>query len=201
MKRVRALSLMVIIGMVLLITGCWIPENFEANVTVNKDGSYTFTYDGTLTFALALTAAKEGSLTQKDEAEFEKEAEKMRQEPGFKEVNYLGKGRYKVLVEKSGKPGEQYYFLSREMKIFSVVPQQDASIQITAARFSNKDLNELKSIGAKVNGNLTVSVEKGVKVIKHNAQSEPKLFGLFGGYKWEIKSVDADPIIIVQPSS
>lgn len=201
MNNFRAFSLLVVTSMALLLDSCWIPENFEANVTVNKDGSYTFTYDGTLTFALALAAAKEGSLTQKEEAEFAKEAEKYRNEPGFKKVKYLGKGRYKVLVEKSGKPGEQYYFLSREMKIFSVNPQQDGSIKITATRFSKKDLNELKSIGAKINGNLIVSVERGVKVIKHNAQSEPKLFGLFGGYKWEIKSVDADPIIIVQPSS
>jgi len=87
------------------------------------------------------------------------------------------------------------------MSIFSVMTQHDGSIKITAARFSKKDLNELKSIGAKINGNLIISAEKGVKVIKHNAQSEPKLFGLFGGYKWEIKSVDADPIIIVKPSS
>ena len=201
MIKFRTFSLIVTLGIALLLSGCWVPENFEANITVNKDGSYTFTYDGTLTFALALAAAKEGSLSKKDEAEFEKEAEKLRKEPGFKKVEYLGKGRYKVFVEKSGKAGERYYFLSREMKIFAVKPRQDGSIEITAARFSKKDLNELKSIGAKVNGTLTVSVEKGVKVLKHNAQSEPKMFGLFGGYEWEIKSVDVEPFIVVQPSS
>jgi len=199
--KIRAFSLIITFGMALLLAGCWIPENFEADITVNKDGSYSFTYDGTLTFALALAAAKEGSLSQKDEAEFEKEAEKIRKEPGFKKVEYLGKGRYKVLVEKSGKAGERYYFLSSEMKIFSIKPQEDGSIVITAAKFSKKDLSELKSIGAKVNGTLTVSVKKGVKVIKHNAQGEPKLLGLFGGYSWEIKSAEAEPFIVVQPSS
>jgi len=114
-KNLRVLSLVTIASIfLLLLSGCWIPEDFDANVKVNKDGSYTFTYDGTLTFALALAAAKEGSLSQKDEAEFKKEGEKIRQEPGFKEVKYLGKGRYKVFVEKTGKPGESYYFLSRD---------------------------------------------------------------------------------------
>ena len=201
MMKFRAFSLIITLGIALLLSGCWIPENFKANITVNKDGSYTFTYDGTLTFALALAAAKEGSLSKKDEADFEKEAEKIRKEPGFKKVEYIGKGRYKVFVEKSGKAGERYYFLSSEMEIFAVKPQQDGSIEITAAQFRNEDLNKLKSIGAKVNGTLTVSVEKGVKVVKHNAQSEPKLFGLFGGYEWEFKSVDAKPFIVVQPSS
>lgn len=198
-KNLRMLPLVTITSIVLLLTGCWIPESFQANVTVNKDGSYIFTYDGTLTHILALAAAKEGSLSQKDEAELKKEAEKIKREPGFKEVKYLGKGRYKVFVEKSGRHGESYYFLSKEMKIFAVQPQKNGTVKITAVRPSKKDLNELKSIGAKIDGNLTVSVAKGVKVLKHNAQSEPKVFGFFGGYKWEIKSPEADPFIVVQP--
>jgi hypothetical protein len=43
-------------------SGCWIPENFDAKVTLNKDGSYTFTYDGTLAFALAVAATKDRAL-------------------------------------------------------------------------------------------------------------------------------------------
>jgi hypothetical protein len=185
----------------LFITGCWIPEDFTANVKVNNDGSYTFTYDGTLTYAPALAAAKDGSLRQKDEVEFRKEGEKIRREPGFKDVKYLGKGRYKVLVEKTGKRGETYFFMSREMKIFAIQPQKDGSVRISAIRPSLKDINELKSIGAKMAGTLTVSVAQGVKVVKHNAQSEPSFYGLWGGYKWEIKSPDADPFIIVKPTT
>ncbi len=196
----RALSFVTIIGIVLLTAGCWIPESFEANVTVNKDGSYKFTYDGTLTFALALAAAKDGSLSRKDEADLKREAEKMRREPGFKDVKYLGKGRYKVFVEKSGKPGEPYYFVSREMKMFVVQPQKDGALNIHAVLPSKKDIDQLKSVGAKIDGSLTVSVAKDVKVIKHNAQSEPKVFGLFGGYKWGIKSLDVNPFIVVKPS-
>lgn len=41
------------------------------NAKVEKDGSYTFIYEGTLTSALTLVAAKEGPLSQKDKAEFE----------------------------------------------------------------------------------------------------------------------------------
>jgi len=200
--RIRAFLLAITLGITLLLSGCWIPENFEANITVNNNGSYTFTYDGILTFALALAAAKEGSLSNKDEAALEKEVEKIRKEPGFKKVEYMGKGRYKVFVEKSGKAGEPYYFLSSHIsEIFAIKPQQDGTIKITAARFSNKDLNKLRSIGANVNGTLAVSIEKGVKVLEHNAQSEPKMFGLFGAYEWEIKSIDARPFIVVQPSS
>ena len=186
--------------LLLALGGCWIPENFDAKITINKDGSYSFTYDGTLTFGLALAAAQQGSLSAKDEAEFQKEAERLRREPGFKKVDYQGKGRFKVLVEKAGGRGEPFYFVSREMKIFAVLPQPDRTVMVTAIRPSQEDIKQLNSIGAKIEGTLSVSIANGVQVVKHNADSEPTFFGLFGAYKWQIKSPNADPMIIVKPS-
>jgi hypothetical protein len=183
------------------VAGCWIPEKFTARVVINKDGSYSFTYDGILTFALALAAAKEGKLSPKDEAAFKKEEEKIRKEPGFKKVTYTGNGRYEVLVERERKQGEPTYFVSRETKIFSVVPKQDGTIEVSGLKLTEKDLAELRKIGAKVDGYLKVSVGKGVEVVKHNASSTPKFFGLFGDYEWHIKSPDVAPFIIVRPSS
>jgi len=201
LRKLRIIPLTAIVSIVFLVVGCWIPENFEAKISVKKDGSYTFIYDGTLTYALALAAAKDGSLSREDEAEMQREAATLRREPGFKHVDYLGKGRYKVYVEKVGRPGEPYYFLSQEMKIFAVRPLKDGTINITGIRPSKSNIQEFKSIGAKMDGKLTVSVARGIKVLRHNAQSEPYLFGLLGSYKWEIKSPDVDPFIVLKPSS
>lgn len=189
----------VVIASVLALSSCWIPENFDAKIAINKDGSYTFTYDGILTFALALAAARHGALSVQVENDLQKEAVKLNQEPGFKRVEYQGKGRFKVLVERSAKPGEPLYFVSRELQIFAVVPQQDRTITISAVRPKAEDLRQLNAIGAKTDGTLSVSVANGVRVLKHNAESEPSFFGLFGAYKWRINSPAADPIIIVQP--
>ena len=52
-----------------VLSGCWVPENFVANVQVDKDGGYTFVYDGTLAFWPALAAIKEGSFDKKMEEE------------------------------------------------------------------------------------------------------------------------------------
>lgn len=197
-QRYRVLFFVLLIA---LLSGCWIPEKFDAKVEVNKDGSYKFTYDGTLTFALALAAAQKGALSAQDEAAFKKEGDKISHEPGFKKVEYLGKGRYKVLVEKIGKPGEPYFFMSKELKFFSILPQKDGVISIAAIHPDQKSIQELNSIGAKIDGTLTVTVANGAKVLKQNAQSEPSAFGLFGGYKWQIKSSDeTPPLIVIQPA-
>lgn len=200
-RAMKAALLTVILVLCVVLSACWIPENFEAKVAINKDGSYTFTYDGTLTFGLALAASKEGALSPADEAELQKEAAKIRQEPGFKKVEYQGKGHYKVFVEKAGKPGEPLYFVSQEFKLFAVLPnKQDHTVTVTGIRPSPEDIKQLNSIGAKIDGSLSVSVASGVKVIKQNAQIEPSLFGLVGAYRWQIKSPDAGPVIVVQPT-
>ncbi|MFA7346283.1 MAG: hypothetical protein WCZ86_00850 [Desulfurivibrionaceae bacterium] len=196
LQKARILFVFAIISIFLF--GCWVPEKFQAKVAVNKDGSYTFVYDGILTFAAVLMAGQ-GELSARDEADLKKEAVKIAKEPGFKKVDYLGKGRYKVLVEKIGKPGEPYYFLSRESQILSILPQKDGTVSVSAIRPDKKAIQELSSIGVKIDGTLSVSVASEAKVLKHNAQSQPKLFGLLGDYKWQIKSPDENPVIVVQP--
>jgi hypothetical protein len=61
-----------------------------------------------------------------------------------------------------------------------------------------RDLQDFTKLGAKVNGSLEVSIANGVKVIKHNAESEPYFFGLLGDYKWSIKSPGPEPTIELQ---
>lgn len=197
----RTYRVMVALILIVIVEGCWIPEKFTARIVVHEDGSYTYTYDGILTFALALAAAKEGKLTPKDEAVLKKEEEAIRREPGFKKVSYSGNGRYDVFVERTCKAGEPTFFVSRETMIFSIVPKQDGTIEISSFKLTEKDLIQLRNIGATVNGYLKVSVDKGVEVVKHNVSSTPKFFGLFGDYEWHIKSPDAAPYIYVRPSS
>jgi hypothetical protein len=200
MRKPFRIQLLFTLIVALSLWACWIPENFDVKVNINKDGSYTFIYDGTLTFALALAAAKDGKLSDKDEAGLQKEAGDLRRDPGFKKVEYQGKGRYKVYVEKSGKPGEPLYFISRDMAFFTILSKENHTVAVTAVRPKEKDIQQLNSIGAKMEGTLSVSVPSSLKVIKQNAESEPMFFGLFGAYKWQIRSPDANPEIVVQLS-
>jgi len=77
----------------------------------------------------------------------------------------------------------------------------DGTVAISGTRPSTKDLEELDRLGAKVEGRLSVSVPMGARVVRHNAQSEPSFWGLFGAYNWEIKSPGANPLIVVHLSS
>lgn len=60
---------------------CWIPEAFEAKVSIRQDGSYAFTYDGVLTSALAAAGAKDRKLSKGDEAKLKELEDEIRQDP------------------------------------------------------------------------------------------------------------------------
>jgi hypothetical protein len=139
-------------------------------------------------------------LSREDKAQLGDLVEEMRTTPGFKKVKYLGKGRYKVYVDKQCVPDERFYFLSKQIDYFSIQPQQNGAIIIKGAQIRRNDIEQLKSIGVQIRGRLTVRVKKGVRVIKHNADKEPRFFGLFGDYEWEIRSFETAPFIVVQPS-
>lgn len=83
MKKIHAVSLVLVASTLIALNSCWIPENFKVNVTVNKDGGYTFIYDGTLMYAPTVAAANKGELTQEDTEAGEKE---LREESGIKKI-------------------------------------------------------------------------------------------------------------------
>jgi hypothetical protein len=195
----RKISAALLLLLLLITAGCYIPEQFDAKILINKDGSYSFTYDGTLTNFMVLAAAKEKALTAKDEADLKKAVSEFSKTPEFKKVEYQGKGRYKVLVQKTGKKGEPYYFLSQDLNYISVVPKPDGTMEVRSFSPSAKDLKDLKQIDAKIDGKLMVKLPRGMKVLQTNAQGKPKFFGLIGGYTWSIKKPEDAPFIILKP--
>ena len=194
MRNYRALLLTVTAGLLLSLSSCFLPEDFEVTISVKQDGSYTFQYDGNLVFVMALSAKKEGKLTKEDEKSLKEQEKKLLESPGFKKAKYIGNARYKVLVEQSGKPGVDYYFISKEMSIFSIKGQSDGSVEIKALQMSAKDLEGLKSVNVTIAGTLSVLLDKGVKVIEHNADKASP-----GLYQWRIKNPEKAPFIIIKP--
>lgn len=186
------------VGAVSLLTACLIPEKFEAKIDIKSDGSYSFAYDGTLALGIALDAVEKGKLDAKTEADLQKMIVELKKDPAFKKVEYIGRARYKVQVEKLGKAGETYHFISRESKIISITPQKDGTVVISAMKLDRKLIDQLAALGSKIDGSLSVSLGSGVKVVSHNASSEPSLFGMLGSYKWSIKSPDQVPSMVVK---
>ena len=175
------------------------PEQFDASVSVHADGSYTYSYDGNLIFVPALVQlCRGGYLEAHFETQLKNAAAQLIQE-GFQSAEYLGGGRYLVALERSRARGQPSYFPSREMKVFSIRPQPDGSIIISASRPDASAPCQLIGTDAEIDGKLAVRLAEAVEVLEHNAQIAPSSPAGLGAFQWRIKSPDADPFMIVRP--
>lgn len=168
----------------LLLAGCYAPENFNAQLDFDDDGSYTFHYKGNLAYVpLIVDMQKKNMSTDKEKQVAQDHLAKIKKDGNVKSAEYIGKGRYKLEIEEKLKPGEKLNF----MGFFSVVHAKDGSIKVSTSEVKQKDKGSLESLGLNVNGTLSVSVPKNAKVLSSNADSTPTL-GI-GDYKWNIKSL------------
>jgi hypothetical protein len=92
---------------VLSLCSCMIPENFTGKYTLNPNGDYTFSYDGTMVDGMALFAksqAKEKGkeIDSSDKAMIDKNVETFRQDRRVKEFKESASDTYKVRTEEKG---------------------------------------------------------------------------------------------------
>lgn len=189
-----------VVGLLSVLGGCYVPEEFTATVTINKDGSYTYAFEGTVAHGLAAMAAKTPGLTQKEEQALKDETPKLKT-GDVRRVEYVGKGRYETLIEHVGARNVPSYFPSQESLLFGIEPQGDGTIRFFAHRPTAKNFQDLQQAGLKLDGTIVVKLQNGVTVITQNADSQPSLFGLMGSYKWRINGPGATPEMIVRPGS
>ncbi|MEJ7805172.1 MAG: hypothetical protein WKG03_04550, partial [Telluria sp.] len=162
----------------LLVSGCLVPEKFDAKADFQADGAYTFTYVGTVVHAMAAMqiAQSGGKMGAQDEKMFQQEAVVLRKKPDVRDVQYKGDGRYQLSFASQRKQGEPLNALD----FFKVRTDKDGVTTVSSAEVTPKARKELAQLGIKIDGTLALSLPKSAQVISHNATSTPKLFGLVG---------------------
>lgn len=174
----------------MLMNSCFFPEQFDAKITINKDGTFSLRYDGILTFIPAKQAEAQEKLTPEEENQFKQLEQQLLKEPGFKKAEYQGHGRFKVLCERTGNLNSSVYFPGKDNTILSIAPTQDGKIEVRGMKLSKDDAAGLRQLKMQVDGRVEISTD--ATVVSHNAKDTPKLGGLWGAYAWQIKNVD-DP--------
>ncbi|MRX06783.1 hypothetical protein GJ697_02935 [Pseudoduganella sp. FT25W] len=182
----------------MLLTGCLIPERFNAKAEFQPDGSYSFTYAGTAVHAMAaMQLAKAGKLTAKDDESLEREVAALKRNPDVRRATYKGNGRYDLALESKRKSGQALDVLS----IFTVRTGKDGVITIASGELDEKGKKQLAQLGIKLDGTLDITVPKNAEVLSHNATSAPSLLGLVGTYSWKIGSIEQRPFMKIRMKS
>jgi hypothetical protein len=79
------------------------------------------------------------------------------------------------------------------MPLVTVRRLPNGSIELSSGGLKQKDKEELKQLGVKIDGTLEVRLPGNAKVLSHNATSAPGLFSK--AYQWKIGSVEDQPTL------
>lgn len=185
MKRTIALFGLCIFAAIILLSSCFYPETFNATLNIDKSGSYSFVFDGTLVFLTFEQKKDEPLLTDKDPQKIKELEEELKKDPNFQEVKYSGKGRFKVHYRQEGaiKPNAKTTLLGKSCEIVHIRPIQPGQVLIKGANLDGVDIQYLKRLDFRLAGKLTITTT--AKVIRHNADRSPWFFGLSGAYEWQ----------------
>jgi len=188
--------IIVLICSLICVNSCLYPEKFNITINITKDGKYTFVYDGFFIDDLTREANIKGDspAEMKSAKEIEEYLHKI---PYFKEIKYVGEGKFKVLYQQEGDTKSGLFFIDKDYRWVSIEPVVADIFMLSASNIDENVEKASKKLNFPIDG--TIVVTTNAKVLRHNARTAPKLFGLVGNYAWEIKSAaDPAPKMLIQ---
>ena len=153
----------------LLLVGCYLPSEYNADLRITPDGRYNFRYEGFLTSAYMLQKMAE-KVSAEELAEKAAVVERdLRRDRNFSELTYVGNGTYKVKYERHGNIDEQgsFVFVRLNARIFTIERGSDGIVKMFGAKPDAKTVKAVEEAGLKTNGIVRVQTE--AQVTDHNA--------------------------------
>jgi hypothetical protein len=183
---------------------CFVPERYEAEVRLTKDGSYGVTFIGVLTYAPLFGQIARGKIEpEKAAAQIRQFKSYLQQDTYFKEVQSLGSGRYQVRYEREGRfagASQMVNFPSRQYAVFRIGTDLRGEVTIAVSGRGYLYADSFEEVGLGTQGLFRVSTDG--KVLEHNAQYIRQApYPDFTMYDWRPRSFrDIPPKIVVKLS-
>jgi hypothetical protein len=154
-----------------LAASCFVPDRYETEVRVSRDGSYGITFIGILTYAPLYGQIVRGEIDEEHANENERMfLETLKRDDGFKQVTSLGRGRYQVRYERTGRfagAHQMVTFVSRQEPMFRVRTTAEGNLEINGSGQGRLYAKRLEEIGLKSQGLFRIVTD--AEVINSNA--------------------------------
>jgi len=151
---------------------CYVPDQYEAEIRLTKDGSYGITFIGILIQAPLFGQIVRGNIDPEHAKENERMfLEQMKRDEAFKEVTNLGRGRYRVRYERVGRfagSHQMVTFVSRQEAIFRILTTQAGTVDVNGSGRASTYAKNFAQVGITSQGLLRIVTD--AEVVKHNAQ-------------------------------
>lgn len=193
-----------IIVALVVISGCYMPMRFDAEIEITRTGHFSFIFDGYLAKVQLYDDLRQNKITPTQEKEeIEKIRKDMARDKSASEFSYLRKGYFRVHWERKGDllASKTVIFMRRNEHMLGISYNNETGRAAVSGRSLKRDtrkkLDEIGLGGA--NGEIRVISD--APVLRHNATTVKKLRSRGAGFKmyiWKIKNIYAPtPSIII----
>lgn len=186
----RLFRLTLLVAAVLLVTGCYLPSDFTADIRITPNGNYRFTYDGKLTYVPLLEKLKKGDLSQQENAAQVKAVEQdLARDSGFEQITYVGQATFIVRYKRIGNilREKSFAFVRLNSRLLMMERRQDGTIGIFGDKPNSEDAKRIAATGIVMRGMLRIQTEAEVK--SQNAAEVVRVAPPV--YIWHIEGVEA----------
>jgi hypothetical protein len=197
--------LTVALFLAVLLTGCYIPIRFDAEIEITRGGYYDFIFDGYMAKVELYKGLKEGKFKPEEE---KKQIEQIKTDFGrdasVKEFKYIKMGHFKVKWHRNGdllKTKSVSFFNPTSEYILGIrYNSKTRQFAMLGKSLKNDTKKQLDQMGLGWTGKIRVFTD--AKVITHNATTvkiNKRKGGRFMTYTWVINNIFAPtPNLVLQ---
>ena len=179
-----------------LLSGCYMPIRFDAEIELSSAGYYKFIFDGYLAKVELYDGLRKNKITStKEKEEVEKIKTDFTRDPSTKEFQYFKKGHFKVHWEREGdlvKTKSVTFFRRNEHMLGITYNSKLGRVQFAGHALTGDTKQQIHDMGLGTTGEIRVFTD--AKVISHNAtkmKHDKKRGGNSKIYTWKIKNIFA----------
>ncbi len=188
-----------LLAALLLVGGCYLPMNFEADLNIDKSGKFAFRYKGDIIAITLMRKISHGEVKSEDIAEQAKIYKRdLARDSGFKKIDHVSYARFRVEFDRQGDITREktFNFVRSNTLFLAVKRRQDGDIEVHGDRPPQRLMDALIEINMDVRGIFRVWTN--ATVLRHNA-TQSREDGPQPVYQWVIKSMRAPiPSLVLQ---
>lgn len=177
-----------VLGLVFLLSSCYIPDKFKAELRLSRFGDYAISFDGDLLHVPTLHEYARNNIKPGDEAErLENIRRDLARDIAFKTIEPKGKGRFGVHYEREGRLGKVQLvaLIRRDARLLSMKSHENGAIVVAANAPKASDAQRMAQMNVTMRGEFRLTTD--ANILEHNA-AEVRPFGRYTVYIWKIEN-------------
>lgn len=183
-----------------LLSGCYVPLQFDADVVINRTGHFEMAFDGEVAWAPLYEKLRRGQVSRAAEQETVRTLKKdLARDRAFREIEYDRHGTFRVSWLKTGDllRSKMISFIRRNEKLLTLkYVKTTGEISLSGTSLSHEQAQRLIDRGLSMAGTLRVRTD--AHVVHHNAHTVEDDDLRWHTYTWRLQSpFDPTPNLVI----